>query len=118
MSPNDFLDVSACCALAGGSRPIHKATWHRHVRSGTMPRPVKVGALSRWLRSEVEASLASMIEGRAARRILQPKPPSLLRLRRHLRRRRSLSFIRSPTNSHCWKGPSSTLLLIASGTPA
>ena len=67
MSPEDFLDISACCALAGGSRPIHKATWHRHVRTGVMPKAVKVGSLSRWLRSEVEASLQRMVEGRASR---------------------------------------------------
>jgi predicted DNA-binding transcriptional regulator AlpA len=65
MSPNDFLDINACCALVGGSRPIHKATWHRHVRAGLMPRPVKIGALSRWLRSECEAALARMVEARS-----------------------------------------------------
>jgi predicted DNA-binding transcriptional regulator AlpA len=67
MPPDDdlFLDIKACCERVGGSRPIHKASWYRHVRSGAMPRPVKVGALSRWLRSEVEASLQRMIEGRA-----------------------------------------------------
>jgi predicted DNA-binding transcriptional regulator AlpA len=65
MSPEDFLDIDTCCALAGGSRrPIHKATWYRHVRTKLMPRPVKVGSLSRWLRSEVEACLARMIEVR------------------------------------------------------
>jgi predicted DNA-binding transcriptional regulator AlpA len=66
MSPEDFLDITACCALAGGSRPIHKASWYRHVRDGVMARPVKVGALSRWLRSEVEASLQCMVDGRVS----------------------------------------------------
>jgi predicted DNA-binding transcriptional regulator AlpA len=44
----ELLDRRAVCSLFGG---IHPATLYRHVRSGTVPRPVKVGALSRWLRS-------------------------------------------------------------------
>jgi predicted DNA-binding transcriptional regulator AlpA len=54
----ELLDRRAVCAAFGG---IHPATLYRHVRAGVVPRPVKVGALSRWLRSEVEASLAAMI---------------------------------------------------------
>jgi predicted DNA-binding transcriptional regulator AlpA len=57
----ELLDRRAVCTLFGG---IHPATLYRHVRSGTMPRPVKVGALSRWLRNECEAALASMVAGR------------------------------------------------------
>jgi predicted DNA-binding transcriptional regulator AlpA len=60
----ELLDRRAVCAAFGG---IHPATLYRHVRSGTVPRPVKVGSLSRWLRHEVEASLQRMVEGRAAR---------------------------------------------------
>lgn len=77
MSPNDFLDISACCALAGGSRPIHKATWHRHVRNGLMPRAVKVGALSRWLRSEVRglARVDDRGEGFAMSETKTSEPP-------------------------------------------
>jgi predicted DNA-binding transcriptional regulator AlpA len=59
----ELLDRRAVCSLFGG---IHPATLYRHVRSGTVPRPVKVGALSRWLRSEVEASLQRMVEGRVS----------------------------------------------------
>ena len=66
MTPEDFLDIAACCALAGGSRPIHKASWYRHVRVGLMPRPVHVGASSRWLRHEVEAALQRMVDGRVS----------------------------------------------------
>ena len=56
----ELLDRRAVCSLFGG---IHSATLYRHVRSGTVPRPVKVGALSRWLRSEVEASLSAWSKG-------------------------------------------------------
>jgi predicted DNA-binding transcriptional regulator AlpA len=61
MSPNDLLDRRAVCAAFGG---IHPATLYRHVRAGTIARPVKVGSLSRWLRHEVEASLQRMVGGR------------------------------------------------------
>ena len=57
----ELLDRRAVCSLFGG---IHSATLYRHVRSGTVPRPVKVGALSRWLRSEVTAILQRMVDGR------------------------------------------------------
>jgi predicted DNA-binding transcriptional regulator AlpA len=50
-------------AMFGG---IHAATLYRHVRNQVIPPPVKVGALSRWLRSECEASLARMIAGRVS----------------------------------------------------
>ena len=60
----ELLDRRAVCSLFGG---IHPATLYRHVRTGTIARPVKVGALSRWLRSEVEACLQRMVEGRRSR---------------------------------------------------
>jgi predicted DNA-binding transcriptional regulator AlpA len=44
---------------------IHVATLYRHVRNQVIPPPIKVGALSRWLRSECEAALAAMVAGRA-----------------------------------------------------
>jgi predicted DNA-binding transcriptional regulator AlpA len=37
---------------------------YRHVRAGVVPHPLKVGALSRWLRSECETALSRMVEGR------------------------------------------------------
>jgi predicted DNA-binding transcriptional regulator AlpA len=60
----DLLDRTAACAFFGGTRPLHPATLYRGVRQGRYPRPVKVGALSRWLRSECEAALSAMVEGR------------------------------------------------------
>jgi predicted DNA-binding transcriptional regulator AlpA len=49
-------------AMFGG---IHAATLYRHIRNGVIAPPVKVGSLSRWLRTECEASLASMIGRRS-----------------------------------------------------
>ena len=60
----DLLDRTAACAFFGGTKPLHPATLYRGVRAGRYPRPVKVGALSRWLRSECEAALAHMMEAR------------------------------------------------------
>jgi predicted DNA-binding transcriptional regulator AlpA len=60
----NLLDKRAVCALLGGSRPINPATLYRQVRRGLLPRPIKVGGSSRWLRHECEAALAAMVEGR------------------------------------------------------
>jgi predicted DNA-binding transcriptional regulator AlpA len=49
-------------AMFGG---IHAATLYRHIRSGLVPPPVKVGALSRWLKAECLEALGRMIEGRS-----------------------------------------------------
>jgi predicted DNA-binding transcriptional regulator AlpA len=44
------------------------ATLYRGVRKGRYPKPLKVGpGSSRWLRSECEAALQAMAEGRAVR---------------------------------------------------
>jgi predicted DNA-binding transcriptional regulator AlpA len=48
-------------AMFGG---IHAATLYRHIRNQVIPAPVKVGALSRWLRSECEQALTAMVAGR------------------------------------------------------
>lgn len=39
------------CAIIGCSRP----TWWRRVADGTIPKPVKIGNMSRWPRSEIIA---------------------------------------------------------------
>jgi predicted DNA-binding transcriptional regulator AlpA len=65
---SDLLDRNAVCAFFGGTRPINPATLYRGVRKGRYPKPVKVGpGSSRWLRSECEAALAQMAQGRAVR---------------------------------------------------
>jgi len=62
---NELLDRATVCGLFGGSRPIDASTLYRGIKAGRYPRPVKVGpGSSRWLRSEIEAVLHSMVEGR------------------------------------------------------
>jgi predicted DNA-binding transcriptional regulator AlpA len=62
---SDLLDRRAACEFFGGTRPINPATLYRGIRQGRYPRPLKIGALSRWLRSECEAALARMVEARS-----------------------------------------------------
>jgi predicted DNA-binding transcriptional regulator AlpA len=62
---NDLLDRDGVCRFFGGSKPIDPSTLYRNIKAGRYPRPVKVGpGSSRWLRHEVEAALAAMVEGR------------------------------------------------------
>ncbi len=42
-----------------------KATWWRRVADGTIPRPIKIGGMSRWKRSDV----VSVIERAAEERV-------------------------------------------------
>jgi predicted DNA-binding transcriptional regulator AlpA len=60
-----LLDQEAVCSMLGGSRPIHVSSLYRYIRQGVMPRPVHIGASSRWVRTEVEAALAKMMEARS-----------------------------------------------------
>lgn len=60
----ELLDRNAACEFFGGTRPLNPATLYRGVRKGLYPQPVKVGALSRWLRSECVSALARMAEAR------------------------------------------------------
>jgi predicted DNA-binding transcriptional regulator AlpA len=63
----EMLDKEGVCSLFGGTRPINASTLYRGIRQGRYPKPVKVGpGSSRWLRSECEAALRSMVEGRAS----------------------------------------------------
>jgi predicted DNA-binding transcriptional regulator AlpA len=62
---SELLDRNATCAFFGGTRPLHPATLYRGINEGRYPRPVKIGALSRWLRSECEAALAQMVGARS-----------------------------------------------------
>ena len=50
-----MLDVKGCAALLG----ISVRSWQRLVEHGEAPKPVKIGKSSRWLRSDVEAFVAS-----------------------------------------------------------
>jgi predicted DNA-binding transcriptional regulator AlpA len=57
----DLLDRRGACQLFGD---IHVSSLYRGVRQGRFPKPIKIGALSRWLRSECESALALMAEAR------------------------------------------------------
>ena len=63
----NLLDRGAVCRFFGGTRPLNPATLYRGIRRGHFPVPVRVGGSSRWLRTECEAALAAMAEGRAVR---------------------------------------------------
>jgi predicted DNA-binding transcriptional regulator AlpA len=62
---SDLLDKGEVCRYFGGSRPINSATLYRGIRQGRFPKPIRVGGSSRWLRTECEASLKAMVDGRA-----------------------------------------------------
>lgn len=60
--PTELLDRKATCEFFGG---LHSATLYRGIAAKRYPTPIKVGPnTSRWLRSECEAALATMIAGR------------------------------------------------------
>ena len=59
----NLLTRKEVCRFFGDINP---ATLYRHIRNGRLPKPVKVGGSSRWLRSECEAVLQGMVEGRVA----------------------------------------------------
>ena len=62
----NLLDRNGVCRIFGGNRPINPATLYRKIRQGVLPKPVKIGGSSRWLRSECEAALQTMVDGRAS----------------------------------------------------
>ena len=62
----ELLDRKSVCYLLGGSKPINAATLYRQIKQGRLPRPIKVGGSSRWLKNEVEAFLLAMVDGRVS----------------------------------------------------
>jgi predicted DNA-binding transcriptional regulator AlpA len=62
----ELLHKREVCFLFGGSKPINPATLYRQIRKGRLPKPIRVGGSSRWLRTECEAVLQAMVNGRAA----------------------------------------------------
>jgi predicted DNA-binding transcriptional regulator AlpA len=62
---SELLDKGEVLRLFGGSRPLNASTLYRGIRLGRYPKPVKVGpGSSRWIRSECESVLRSMVEER------------------------------------------------------
>ena len=59
--PNHLLDRRDVCQFFG---QINPSTLYRHIKRGLLPKPLKVGGSSRWLRSECELALQMMVEGR------------------------------------------------------
>jgi predicted DNA-binding transcriptional regulator AlpA len=66
MLPAHLMDKGEVCRYFGGTKPINTATLYRGIRQGRFPKPLKIGGSSRWLRSECELALHSMIEGRVS----------------------------------------------------
>ena len=61
----EMLTISAVCAFWGGDEPLNHATVYRQITAGQHPRPIKVGSLSRWLRSELLAERERRMAARA-----------------------------------------------------
>jgi predicted DNA-binding transcriptional regulator AlpA len=57
---DQWLDRGVLCRTLS----IHPSTAYRMIARGQLPKPIKVGGSSRWLRSEVEQALASMERNR------------------------------------------------------
>jgi predicted DNA-binding transcriptional regulator AlpA len=57
----DLIDKRECCRLFGS---IHPSSLYRGIKLGRYPKPVKIGQLSRWVRSECEAVLTKLVEAR------------------------------------------------------
>lgn len=57
-----LLKDAECCEIIGCSVP----TWWRWVREGRAPKPVKLGKLSRWPRSEIFGLIESAKAARNA----------------------------------------------------
>jgi predicted DNA-binding transcriptional regulator AlpA len=62
----DLLDKGEVLRYFGGTRPINSSTLYRGIRQGRFPKPIRVGGSSRWLRTECEASLKAMVDGRVS----------------------------------------------------
>lgn len=59
-----FLDFDAACQFWGGNRPLNRATIYRQIAAGQHPKPVKIGHLSRFLKSELLAERDRRIAAR------------------------------------------------------
>ena len=67
MQITNLLDRDEACRFFGGSRPINPSTLYRGIAGGRYPKAVKIGpGSSRWLRSECELALQTLVEGRVS----------------------------------------------------
>lgn len=60
--PDPLLTDRESCEILGIARP----TFHKWVARGLVPRPVKLGHLSRWPRSEIVAVIENAKAARSA----------------------------------------------------
>jgi predicted DNA-binding transcriptional regulator AlpA len=61
-SQTELINRRELSALLGD---LHASTIYRLIAKGILPKPLKVGASSRWLRDECEAALKAMAEARS-----------------------------------------------------
>lgn len=54
-------DNGTICAISG----LAPSTIYRDIKRGTFPKPVKIGAVSAWPSTEVEAMVAARIAGKS-----------------------------------------------------
>jgi predicted DNA-binding transcriptional regulator AlpA len=57
----NLLNRRETCVFFGRIDP---STLYRHIKKGLLPKPLKVGGSSRWLRDECEAALTEIVEAR------------------------------------------------------
>ncbi len=63
MTINDpLIRDKEAAAMIGAS----VSTFWRHVQNGTFPRPIKIGGMSRWRASEIEAVISTAAAAREA----------------------------------------------------
>ena len=56
----DLLTLKDICRKAG----VHRSSAYRLIRRGVWPRPLKLGASSRWVADEVDAALQRAADAR------------------------------------------------------
>ena len=63
--PVELADQAEACRILGGSaRPITRSTLYRGIHAGIYPRPIKIGAMSRWVVPELYAAIRARIAER------------------------------------------------------
>jgi predicted DNA-binding transcriptional regulator AlpA len=63
MADDQMLSIREVCKFMGGETdPLDPSTVYRWIREKKFPRPVKIGFLSRWRKSECKAARDRMKE--------------------------------------------------------
>lgn len=60
----ELLDIKAVCTRLGGTRPVHPSTVYRKVQDGQLPKPLKLGTVSRWRADEIDALVQRVADAR------------------------------------------------------